>query len=364
MTARVTATFDRPTGNPWRHAAGLLGERWLSVMLERPPGTPMYFTARTADGRAVGTLGYWIEDPDAYAAFNWYDLVWNSDKVFLGFPTAGPGPARASAFPTLSLVQPGYDCNADGDQDLLPKLVEGIVEWSRERGAATVSALYAHGPLASALVDRGFRGYRSAERALLTDPSGWPDNLTRNGRKQVAADLRLLAAAGVRVGPEPVEELAPQILPLRRALVARHGGYVTPDADRRTLDRLLAAFGPTNLRAFAARSADGTLVGFSLFTVDELAGWSSFWVGTGASADRAHFACLFYAPVLAARSASVSTLDFGLGLDPAKSRRGCVGFPRTVYVLPIAENDLLTPSNHPLSVQPCDSCEHASSEPN
>lgn len=355
MTRGVEVHGTRPRGGPWATAEALLSAEWLEVMVGRPPGQPLFFTCNGPSANSAATLGYWIEDPSAYAPFNWYDLVWGQPPVFRGQADidAESAPRRELCFPALVIVQPGYDCSACGDDALLPELVSGIVAWSRSSGAAAVAALYTHGPLADALHQAGFRRYTGSERAVLVDfaETRWPARLGRNGRRQIASDLAVLSANQIRYGlAEFGGRWTEEVLRLRRALVAKYGSYATDASDRRTLDLLVDTYGWSRLRLFLARDAEGRVVGFSLFTIDSGTAWSSFWVGSEGGrdtpADRAYFGCLFYAPVRVARAQGVERLDLGLGLDEAKVRRGCIGLPRAVDVLPLSGGAGLAPPDH------------------
>jgi uncharacterized protein len=347
MTLLVT---DRPgDGAAWRTATGNLDRRWLGVMGDRPAGQFLCFTLQDDRGAEIAcTTGYLVRDPGAYEAFNWHRLLWSRPGVFPEQPAETvPPPPAAACFPALNLVQPGYDftvhtvtADAGGTTE---RLLTEIDRWARDNGLAAVAALYASDELRPVFDELGWMRFRGADRAVLTtkgEPTflHFTTALSRNTRKQIRADGKVLAANEVSVHRTRFSAHLTDLLPLRADLVRKYGSYADPRADAARADKLLGVYGEDGLRLFTAQDPDGLILGFALFVVTAADTWTSFWVGSRRDdprSDRVYFACLFYAALTEALPAGITSVDYGLGTDPAKLRRGCQARQRDVVVAPI-----------------------------
>lgn len=342
-------------GAAWRSTSGNLDGRWLQVMGDRPPGELVYFTLYTRDGAEIAcTTGYVITDPHCYDAFNWHALLWSPEGVFPEQPpcaAASPPPAE-DCFPMLALVQPGYDFAVhtigSTDDRCVEELLAAVETWAADHGLVSIVALYAGDELQEPLGRLGWRRFRGADRAVasLAGRTSYEDlwaSLSRNARKQLRSDYRVLAANAVTVAHARVSEHVDVLLQLRSQLVEKYGSYVDRSADAKRLTRLLATYGDHDLRLFLAHAGPtATAVGFALFVVTGERSWSAFWVGSDRSdprSDRVYFGCLFYAPMISALKSGVTTIDYGLGTDEAKLRRGCRSLARDVFVSPAARLD-------------------------
>jgi hypothetical protein len=335
-------------GAAWVSASGSLDGRWLRVMGDRPPGQLVCFTLCDAAGEeAACTTGYVITDPQCYDAFNWHRLLWSRDGVFAEQPesTVTLAPPVQRCFPMLALVQPGYDFGVHtvegADKQCVEELLRAIHQWAGANRLVCVAALYAQGELRGPLTRLGWLEFRGADRAVapLTGRTSFQDfraALSRNARKQIGADQRVLSSNSVAVTAASVSQHVPVVLALRSELVEKYGSYVDQSEDCERLARLLDTYGDDGLRLFLARTQPASLpLGFALFVVTGQHAWSAFWVGScrrDPRSDRVYFGCLFYAAIASALDSGVTLIDYGLGAEDAKLRRGCRPLTRNVFV--------------------------------
>ena len=329
----------------WPDRTFLTSPTWMTLMGDRPPGRCHYFEL-TGDGVTVAaTTGYLIDDPDCYESFNVYDLLWRDPPVFPDQPPRPTRPAdRAAWFPTLAIVQPGYDGGVTGtaepDRNDVERLLAEIVRWAPQAGAASVAVLYAGTP---ALVDAlagstGWSRVHGTVRSLLDVPPGDFDRylagLKKSHRHQVRCDRRDLEGAGLRTEQRPVAEVGETEIQLRMNLIEKYGGYSCLEAERDRLHRLTALYPPDRLHLFHSRGREDRVVGFSLFIgyADEL---HSFWCGFDYGTEQSrctYFDAMFYAPIRMAQERGVRFIDYGLGHELSKQLRGCRTVGRDVWV--------------------------------
>lgn len=335
-------------GAAWLSASGNLDRRWLQVMGDRPPGQLVCFTLCEDTGAEIAcTTGYVVTDPCCYEAFNWHTLLWSRERVFAEQPELtvdAPVPPE-SCFPMLALVQPGYDfgistVGPEGDRGV-HDLLRGIFDWAGDCNLVSVVALYAQSELEGPLTRLGWYQFRGSDRAITalagyTSFKEFAASLSRNARKQIRADGRILSSNSVTLDRARVSEHTPVLLSLRSELVQKYGAYVDQYTDANRLRRLLDVYGEDGLRLFLARDElRSTVLGFALFVVTGEDVWSAFWVGsrrTDNRSDRVYFGCLFYAAIASALDSHIKLIDYGLGTDAGKLRRGCRPLARNVFV--------------------------------
>lgn len=316
-------------------------------MGDRPPGTRYHFQL-TADGApVVAILGYLIEDPDCYESFNIHALMWREPAVFADQPALPAGsrpPAAAVWFPSLALVQPGYQADVVGpgseDPELVAELLAAVRQWGLRRGLAAVAVLYPGSPaLVEALSMSGcWSQVAGTVRSRLHLAAGgferYPHNLPRSHMKQVRKDLRLLEANGFHTEAAPSDDVGDAEVRLRTSLTERYGSYSSFEVERTRLDRLLQCYPRRAVQLYRCRDRTGRMVAFSIFleSGDE---WHSFWYGCdyqAAGGRRVYFDAMFYAPIRIATARGVRVIDYGLGYEESKIFRGCTLEPRDVWI--------------------------------
>jgi hypothetical protein len=344
MTSRFLVTSRLPAHWP---SAGLLSSAdWLRLMDARPPGRRQYFRLTADGGRTLaGLLGYVLDDPDCYAPFNPFDLAWGDPPVFPGQVPWRDPPGRSALFPCLVIVQPGYESAPAGDRaadpDAVQILVEHITGWARSHRLALVAVLYAGSPaLTAALSGTGAGWLRCVGTTRSVLPlSGYPSfddyvaALPRSGAQSVRSDLRRITSLGTELVQADPGTLSDAEVTLRWQLTQRYGGYSEISDERRRLRDLLRIYPPSRLRLFRCQHG-GDLVAFSLF-ITHGREWTAFWYGRNydhPAADRSYFGSVFYAPVRAAIAESVTSIDYGIGHEESKVKRGCQVQPRDIWL--------------------------------
>ncbi|MFF8288708.1 GNAT family N-acetyltransferase [Streptomyces sp. NPDC016309] len=350
-----TLVVDRSLPPRWPDRTFLTSPAWLTMMGDRPPGTAHWFRLVQDGVTVAATTGYLIEDPHCYEAFNIHDLLFRDPPVFPDqHRTAVPPPARADLFPFLAIVQPGYDAEVvtagEPAAEAVRDLLDAVVRWARDAGAVCAAVLYAAGPVLPAVLraDPGWHHVPGTVRSLLDVPPGTFDDyvagLTKTSRQKVRWDVRDLARAGVRTAPAEAAGLGGTELRLRLRLVGKYGGYSTEDIERSRLERLTSLFPADRLRLFHSTTADGDVVGFSLF-IGHGEQWHVFWCGfdyENPASRRTYFDAMFYAPVRAAQREGVRLVDYGLGFERSKKWRGCRGAARDIWVRDLKGSPALT----------------------
>lgn len=329
----------------WPDRDFLTSRRWLELMGDRLPGRRYYFELAGKAGPVAGIAGYLINDPDCYESFNVYDLMWRDPPVFPDQPRRLPRPGeRARWFPSLALVQPGYDCAIVGtvkpSVEHVTQLLAAVARWAADAGAASAEVLYAATDtlIAALSGSRNWHRIAGTVRSQLDVPPGGMEayfaGLRRPHRKQVRADLRNLALASVRTEVLPGAAAGENELRLRMNLIEKYGGYSTIDVERARLDRVRSLFPGDRLWLFRSHIRDGGPLGFSLF-IRHADQWRSFWCGSDYLDPRSrwtYFDVMFYTPLQNAPDAGIALIDYGLGYERSKLVRGCRAEPRDIWV--------------------------------
>ncbi|GFH38983.1 GNAT family N-acetyltransferase [Streptomyces pacificus] len=336
---------DENLPDQWPDHTFLTSPTWLKMMGDRPPGRG-YFFRLVQDGITVAaTTGYLIDDPDSYESFNIHDLLWRDPPVFPDQERPlSRGPERATVFPFLAFVQPGYDCEvavrAPFAEEAVRALLAEVTRWAHRAGAVCAAVLYAAGSALPATLDAdaAWHRRRGTVRSMLDVPAGGFDDyvsgLPKTSRQKVRWDLRDLARAGVRTVRADTAGLGATEVRLRMNLIAKYGGYSTWDVERSRLERLVSLFPADSLRLFHCVTGAGDVVGFSLFIAyaDQ---WHVFWCGfdyENSASRRTYFDAMFYSPVRVAQTEEVRVIDYGLGYEKSKKWRGCHGVRRDIWV--------------------------------
>jgi hypothetical protein len=331
----------------WPAADVLSSPNWLRLMDGRPPGRRYYFRLAEGDRTVVGLLGYVVDDPQCYAPFNPFDLIWGDPPVFPDqIRKAGNAPEREMLFPCLIVVQPGYAASPAGEQAKetaeVRRLAEHIVEWARSLRLMLVATLYVGSAALTAAFAAAGTGWRRAPGTVRSTLAlsgcvsfdGYLASLPKSGAKQVRSDLRRLAGLGVQIAQADPATLSDAEVALRWNVTQRYGGYSDIAAERQRLTDLLRIYPADQLRLFRCHHGSD-LIAYSLF-ITHGREWTSFWYGcdySHPSTDRSYFGSVFYAPIRAALAESVLAIDYGLGYEEGKARRGCHLGRRDIWLL-------------------------------
>jgi uncharacterized protein len=331
----------------------LASKPWLDAIGDRLGGEPCSLLLSGRGRISVAAFGSILADPDAYEAVNVHRLLAGVPPVYPLDPRAEEARARAVSglpppaewLPSLVLVSPGYECvpvGADADDPAaLAAFLRAVAARAAGLGCRVASCLYVpreRPVLADRLAEAGWScaPLVGRSRLSLAGCSSFGDWLARLGsarRAQVRRERRVLREAGVRTERRPLAEHFEDVVRLRSNLVAKYGGYSTPQAERERLERLLAAFGP-RLVLFCS-VAEGETIAFSLL-VEEGPAWYPLWTGQEYGHPKArhlYFEAVFYAPVEAAIESGVETIDLGVGHSLAKRLRGATALPRDGWFL-------------------------------
>ncbi|MFJ8584829.1 GNAT family N-acetyltransferase [Streptomyces sp. NPDC093595] len=346
-TAARTLVVDETLPPQWPDRTFLTSPAWLRMMGDRPPGTGYWFRLVEDGVTVAATTGYLIEDPHCYESFNIHDLLFRDPPVFPDQRRTRPvgRTDRAAWFPCLAIVQPGYDADVvtagEPAVERTRDLLAAVTLWARNAGVACAAVLYAAGTVlpAALAAEPAWHRVRGTVRSVLDVPPGSFDDyvagLTKTSRQKVRWDVRDLALAGVRTAPADAARLGATELRLRLALIEKYGGYSTEDVERSRLERLTSLFPTERLRLFHSTTADGDVVGFSLF-IGHGDQWHVFWCGFdygNPASRRTYFDAMFYSPVRTAQKEGVRLIDYGLGYERSKKWRGCRGALRDIWVM-------------------------------
>ncbi|GII62164.1 hypothetical protein Skr01_22490 [Sphaerisporangium krabiense] len=312
---------------------------WLDAMRGRVPGAAYTFALREAGETRLALYGTVLDREATGEIFDLPYILAGDPRVFplseasrAARATWRPPPAE-SWYPNLVVMLPGYECHALGplaaDPGALSELVGAIVAWAKEQELRAVAFLYTPpgaAALRQALPGHGFTRVPLSYSCELPLPgAGFDDYLAALPRKQrteTRRELRVLAAAGVRVRAVPVTDVPEDVVTLKCAHSAKYNGGPADRAKvRARLRGLCALRDPLLFRA----ERDGTLVGYGLF-----ARYGDVWycVSTGmdyarAESRNAYFATVFYEPVRLAPEAGVRRVHYGQATWRAKMSRGC-----------------------------------------
>ncbi len=234
------------------------------------------------------------------------------------------------------LSRDGDDAGAAVVGDLV-RHAEGV---ARELGARSVAFLYIceHDTrVRDVLAGLGYLSCESGSYSDLLLPDGGLDGyramLPRKRRPVIAAERRKLAAAGVKIGIEPLSDDRIGLLAeLESQLFTRHGGSWSPRQSAEVFEAVLAGFGKDAMVAIAWM--DGTPCGFALI-LQHGQDWSIHRVGF--EYDRigdlpVYFEVAFNSVIEHAPSFGVRAVHYGLGATRAKQLRGCTVTRTFLYV--------------------------------
>lgn len=261
----------------------------------------------------------------------------------VGLAVAGPHPwaglAPDDVLPGLMIMHPHYDTRpvgpAAGDQRVLDRFVEALLDWADDHGVRAVSFLYqtaAARPLLRSLSATGTVVVPLSSACVLDvtwpDFDGYLDGLGYKRRTAIRRELRWLAERQVTVAVEPLDRAGDELLDLRCALVAKYGGTPRRAKEQRLLELVRTGFAPEETCLVTAR-VSGRLLSFMLF-VREGDDWSAVLTGSDyRSPDTrfTYFATGFYHPAALAPAAGIRRIHYGFGSWQAKQLRGCRAEP-------------------------------------
>jgi hypothetical protein len=218
----------------------------------------------------------------------------------------------------------------------LVRHAEGV---ARELGARSVAFLYVgeHDTrVRHVLAGLGYLGCESGSYSDLLLPDGGLDGyramLPRKRRPVIAAERRKLAAAGVKIGIEPLSDGHIGLLAdLESQLFTRHGGSWSPRQSAEVFEAVQAEFGRDAMVALAWM--DGTPCGFALI-LQHGQDWSIHRVGLDYERIGdlpVYFEVAFNSVIEHAPSFGVRTVHYGLGATRAKQLRGCTVTRTVLY---------------------------------
>ena len=351
MTELATLVAERGLAPWWGELEPrppLLASRpWLDALGDRLGGETHSLALRGRERVSVAAFGSVLSDPDAYEALNVHRLLAADPPVYPLRAGAEEERARVASslppardwFPSLVLVYPGYECvpvGADADDPrALGAFAEAAAGWAAGAGCRVASCLYVprDHPLGRALADAGWSCAPLVVRSRLSlaGCASFDDylaRLKRSKRIEARRERRVLREAGVRTERRPLAEHLDDVVRLRSNLVAKYGGYSTPEAERLRLEGLVEALGP-RLLLFCSLAGRETIA-FAL-VVEDGAEWYGFWTGQDYAHPKArylYFDVVFYTPVEAAIEAGVEAIDMGVGHSDAKTARGATTSPR------------------------------------
>lgn len=333
-------------------------KRWLNVMGSRIEGEQLSFLLEQGGLPQAGLYATLVSNPECYEAFNSYLLLAGDPPVFpLTIPvlqqreiTRHQAPPRREWFPNLVVMLPGYQCfpvgpHAESSRAAV-ELVDGIVEWSRSRGLRLVSFLYTSAEavtLRQVLASRGFHRIPLTSRCDLNlCGSNFDDylaTLTKNRRRGVHREMRLLRRSGVITAPICIDDCFEDVIRLRCKLMRKYGHETDEATEQRRLESLTRHFVRGELVVFCAK-VDSVVLGYCMFLIYGQT-WHAFWTGTDYDhplSRYVYFDTAFYAAISEAIGRGVQKIDYGIGHWEAKSVRGCRVVPLDGWVYPLAKD--------------------------
>jgi len=306
--------------------------RWLEAMGSRIGDRHRWLVASRGDEPLAGLYATVLDRP-THALFDPARYLFGPGPLL---PTPAVAGARASCFPCLLCMLPGYECYPVGPDagagapDGLDALVAGAVELAREERMAAVACLFVgREPPAfgAALAAAGFAPFPMAWRSDLVLPgAGMDDYLSSLGghrRREVLRERRRLRDAGVTVRDVPLAACAEDVVRLR-GLHQRKYGHAYDEAGERRRLALLAAAARDEVTVLVAEIG-GRVVALTLHVWDGEV-WHAFLDGVeyGVPAARlAYFETSYYAFIEAAYAAGRRRLSYGYGAEQGKLHRGC-----------------------------------------
>jgi hypothetical protein len=315
-----------------------LRRRWISLAEGRIPGGARTFGLSGPDGDQVALVGGVMEAPTGHVRFD-PQRVLSGGSVADGVVADGPHPWKGlpadDLFPSCVLMGPNYESAPAGpgsrDPRVLRAYLEALLDWCRDQGMRSVSALFLrpdYPEFLDVLRTAGFAVVPMVDRSDMDvtwgDLDGYIAGLRRNQRFAVRRELREMAARGIEISERPIGDEEPELIPLRAQLVTKYGGV--PDAKREadSFRHLRDHFGPENVWIVEARQRDA-LLSFTMLVRDGDQ-WTALMSGTDyehPDASFTYFATMFYRPAELAPGQGITTIAYGLGTVQAKRLRGC-----------------------------------------
>jgi uncharacterized protein len=252
-------------------------------------------------------------------------------------PSAYLGALRAGT--TRLLVHPG--AAREQAKRAVRSLLDGAEQLARDAGLRSVACLYL--PRADrlereVLAAAGYAEFGPTLHVAMLPVSTFDAYLGAMGqhrRANVRRHRRLVTRAGVGIRREPLTaSLSEEMLPLEAQLYEKYEHVLHPTEMARIVHReVIAAYGERAM-VITARSADGTLRGYSAFIHlgDTLysrdCGFDYSWQGRLPL----YLETNYYSAVELAEALGVRQIHYSYGSDETKAEYGCELQPRMTYV--------------------------------
>lgn len=334
VTPGVPADWDALAGD----VPALARARWIRFGQSWYPGPYVTFAASGAAG-CVAMGGTVLPSPAAVPRRDpWHILTGRLGD--LGLFAGGGHPWErdldpAAVHPCLVLMYPYYGTLPVGtgarDPGALAEFVDGLMDWARAEGVASIAVLYLMGEadaLLKVLSAAGFAVAPMGQRADLavtwSDFGGYLRALPKKYRDEVKREIRRMDERGLVRRERALADDEPELLDLRCKLIEKYDGRVDVAAQAAMFDMIREHVAPADITVFTV-SAGERLVSFSLFIQDG-AEWSVMLTGTNYADPEAaygYFSAMFYQPAERAPARGVRQLSYGYGTLDAKRRRGC-----------------------------------------
>ncbi|MEV5395168.1 GNAT family N-acetyltransferase [Streptomyces cellulosae] len=315
-----------------------LRRRWISLAEGRIPGGARTFSLPGPDGDRVALVGGVMDAPTGHVRFD-PQRVLSGGSVADGVVADGPHPWKGipadDLFPSCVLMGPNYESAPAGpgsrDPRVLRAYLDALLDWCRERGMRSVSALFLrpdYPEFLDVLRAAGFSVVPMVDRSDMDvtwdDLDGYIAGLRRNQRFAVRREMREIAARGIDIVERPIADEEPDLIPLRAQLVSKYGGVPDSKREADSFRHLRDHFGPGNVWIVEARK-EGALLSFTMLVRDGDQ-WTALMSGTDyghPDASFTYFATMFYRPAELAPAQGITTIAYGLGTVQAKRLRGC-----------------------------------------
>lgn len=233
------------------------------------------------------------------------------------------------------------EASAEARRALCAELLDSVESAAARTGSHSITLLYVEEgdeELRGALTGRGYVEFPTDPCALLTlvTPTfdGYRQLLPRSRRGSIARERRKIAEAGVTIDIVPIgESVIEELAPLQEQHHGKYGVHLSAEKSADIHRLLMKNFG-SELRVVTARSADGTLRGFTTFTPRggtlhmRQAGFDYEWK----KSVPLYFETVFYTPVQYALDHGIRQLDYSIASEDVKVSRGCELVGRYGYV--------------------------------
>ncbi len=318
---------------------------WLKVLEGEGAYRTRYLLARDAAGQLVGALPTYLSSrpsglfDEGYLNYpDWYHLAPSDRDAW--FPMLLGGGSKSCH--NELLLSPALD--APGRARVLGELLAGFTERSQEVGAGSAALLYL---TTDALREvRPFLGggtgtTLASGRCVLSleglnDFEGYLARLPSSARAQVRQDLNRFQKSGLTVKRLPLADCYPKLTRLLLNVMRKHGEVGENEEGVTAYLKSCAQLGAQCV-AIVCEGPEG-LVGCSVvFLAKDALHVRSVGFDYDLRADsRAYFKMLFYAPIELGLERGAARIDFGVGSQQAKTRRGATVAPHWSVVLPPA----------------------------